>query len=147
MKKTRTEVVNALIADMDTWDTATLSGYAIEARKDELTNASLKQLESEVEAADLFRDEEVEFVEDPPEFPMLDKLLAKPDSPFWDTEAPLSTRTRQMIEVRDQIQREWEIHCGNDGYGDVDTGVLLGVLNLLNTQIEFAKKGLDHAIR
>jgi len=25
--------------------------------------------------------------------------------------------------------------------------VLLGVLNLLNTQIEFAKKGLDHAIR
>jgi hypothetical protein len=73
--------------------------------------------------------------------------------PLWDISRPEADRLKQMIKARDKIEEEWREHLDDDSASHLDTGMLLGAMNLIDdllqgvvetmTQSEFEKLGRD----
>lgn len=76
-------------------------------------------------------------------FPMLSLITCKNDGPVFDLTAPLEERVKKLKEVRDAVALEHNADCEMDVLGDVDAGVLMGALNLLNMLLEGHEDGLD----
>lgn len=67
----------------------------------------------------------------PDEPDMIERLTCSGQKPLWDLAAFFPQRIKDIKKVRDQLKVEHEAACNDDGVGDVDAGVLLGALNLV----------------
>lgn len=61
---------------------------------------------------------------------MLDRLLA--GEKLWNIKAPLGAQIKKMREVRDRIEKEHAAHLEDAEACHINTGVLLGALNLID---------------
>jgi len=68
---------------------------------------------------------------------VLDDLLE--GKKLWDITAPLSNQIVAMRKVRGKIRREHKDHLEDDNASHIDTGVLLGALNLLDGLLKVEK--------
>lgn len=65
------------------------------------------------------------------DYEMIEKLTCVGHGPLWDIKAPFEERVEAMKKVRDALKAEHDDACNDDDVGPVDTGVLLGALNLV----------------
>jgi len=68
---------------------------------------------------------------------VLDDLLA--GKKLWDITAPLSDQIVAMRKVRGKIRREHKDHLDDDSACLINTGVLLGALNLVDGLLKVEK--------
>jgi len=61
---------------------------------------------------------------------MLDRLLA--GEKLWNIHAPIGAQINKMRKVREQIAKEHQAHLEDDDASHINTGVLLGALNLID---------------
>lgn len=61
---------------------------------------------------------------------MLDRLLA--GEKLWNIHAPIGAQIKAMREVRSQIAEEHDEHLNDPKASHINTGVLLGALNLID---------------
>jgi hypothetical protein len=61
---------------------------------------------------------------------MLDRLLA--GERLWNPKAPLGARLAAMKKARDEIAKEHQAHLDDPEASHINTGVLLGALNLID---------------
>jgi len=72
------------------------------------------------------------------EYPKLDELLGRNTPPQWDIRLPFDERLKQIISARDAIKKDWRAALDDDDISGVDTGVLLGALNLITDLLKGA---------
>lgn len=65
------------------------------------------------------------------EYERLNDLICANRSPLWDERQPLELRLSRMCLVRDELNAEWQSALDDDDVGAIDTGVLLGGLELV----------------
>lgn len=61
---------------------------------------------------------------------MLDRLLA--GEQLWNIHAPIGAQIHKMRKVREQIAAEHQEHLDDPSASHINTGVLLGALNLID---------------
>lgn len=61
----------------------------------------------------------------------LDDLISANRPPLWDERQPLEMRLSRMRQVREDLYHEWESALDDDDVSAIDTGVLLGGLDLV----------------
>ena len=62
-------------------------------------------------------------------FPKLCEILH--GNPLWDITLPIIDQKKEMIKVREEIEREWEEHL-EQRYSSIDAGILAGALNVID---------------
>lgn len=72
------------------------------------------------------------------EYERLDDLICANRPPLWDIRLPFKQRVQQILRVREEIRAEWAAACEDDDIGSIDTGVLLGALNLITDLLKGA---------
>ena len=65
---------------------------------------------------------------------ILDKLLA--GKKLWNIWAPAPVQMKQMREMLEQIKKEHQEHLDDDRASHLDTGILLGAMNLIEGLLE-----------
>ena len=73
-------------------------------------------------------------------FPYLEMLIS--GEPLWDERATLRRRVRAMMEAHNGIEREWREHLEDDNSCYINTGVLLGAMNLIEGLMDTITEGL-----
>ena len=72
---------------------------------------------------------------------------------LWDIRLPEADRLKRICQVQEEVTKEWQAHCDDDDASWIDTGALLGAVNLIDdllkgvvetmTQSEFRELGYD----
>jgi len=70
------------------------------------------------------------------DYKMLERLTCSGQKPLWDVNAPKNERIKAIKKVYKQLKAEHISACNDNDVGDIDCGVLLGALNLVERLLD-----------
>jgi len=76
------------------------------------------------------------------DYKMHEHLTCRTGVRLWSIWSPAPVQIKQIKKVRELIAAEHEAACKSDDLSDLDTGVLLGALNLIDDLLDKNKKVL-----